>query len=85
MPHLCLVKYESCFIWQSVRNNLIVEWERPSVSESHLIHVNFGKLSHALPLFPAKSNTSFLRLLPVQLETRCLDSKLWCKAAQLQW
>jgi len=60
------------------------DWERPSVSESGLIHLNFGQLSHALPLFRAESNANFLMLLPVKLATECLGSKLWCTAAQLQ-
>lgn len=71
MPH-----FESSWmwIWQSIRNNLIAEWERPSVSESDLIHTNFGKFSPVLPSFRAKASANFLRLLPVELETKCLGS-----------
>lgn len=65
---LSLGKYESCFLWQSIRNNWIVEWERPGVSESDLMHTNFLQLSHASPLFRTNSNSNFLNLL-VKLES----------------
>lgn len=74
MPHLNLVKYEFCFIWLSIRNNLIAEWERRSVSESDLIHTNLGKFSPVLPSFRAKASANFLMLLPGKLETKCLGS-----------
>lgn len=69
MPHLSLLRYRSRFVWQSIRNNLTVEWERLGVCKCDLIHRNLGKFSQASPLFRAESNANFHMLLPVKLQT----------------
>lgn len=69
MPHLILLRYRSRFVWQSIRSNLTVEWGRPGVCKSDLIHRNFGKFSQTSPLFRAESNANFHMLLPVKVQT----------------
>lgn len=69
MPHSSPLRYRSRFVWQSIRNNLTVEWGRPDVCKSDLIHRNLGTFSQASPLFRAQSNANFHMLLPVKVQS----------------
>lgn len=66
VPHWSLLRYRSGFVWQSIRNNVPVEWERPGVWKSDLIHRNLGT-SRASPLFRAESNANFPVVVAVKL------------------